>query len=157
MATKSNILTKGGVLLLGSDFKLQQSVRAALQAEKYDVLPVTDCNEAQELLDTGLIEILVVDTDGAPERVEPWLAWLTAQRQQLRVIGLYEPRNGIPRADLAGVSVWLEKPLQLGRLVAAVNGLLAARRSEIFREELLRRQDSPFFSLMGYRHWGLNE
>jgi DNA-binding response OmpR family regulator len=157
MATKSNILTKGGVLLLGSDFKLQQSVRAALQAENYEVLPATNPDEAQELLDAGLIEILVVDTDGTAERIGPWLARLTAQRQQMRVIGLREPRNGATKADLADVSVWLEKPLHPGELVAAVNGLLAARQSEIFREELLRRQDSPFLSLMGYRHWGLNE
>ena len=150
-------MTKGGVLLLGGDLRLQQSVRAALESANYEVLPARNRSEAQEFVDVGLVEILVVDSDSTPERVEPWLGQLTGEGQQIRVIGLHEPRKGGAKADVASVSVWLEKPLRPGRLLAAINDLLAARQAEVFREELRRRQTAPLFDSMGYRHWGLNE
>lgn len=157
MRTRQTRLTKGGVLLMGGDSGLQQSVRGALEAEHYEVMPAANWDEAQELIETGAIDVLVMEVDRKPERLAPLLAQCRSQRPNLRTIGIRGPRKEAVTACLAGVNVWMEKPLGSARLVATVNHLLAELRSEAFRQELLRRQGAPLFRSEPDRHWGLYE
>jgi DNA-binding response OmpR family regulator len=157
MRARQTGLTKGGVLLMGGDSGLQQSVRAALEAENYEVIPAASRDEAQERFDAESIDILVMDVDQKPEGLGPLLAQFRAQRPHLRANGIRGPRKQAVQVRLAGVNVWMEKPLGPTRLVATVNHLLAELRSEAFRQELLRRQSAPLFRAEPQRHWGLNE
>jgi DNA-binding response OmpR family regulator len=154
---KPSTLTKGGVLLIGGDSGLQQSVRAALEAENYEVLSTASPDPAQDFPEAGSIDILVLEADHEAESLGRWLAQMKAQRPQLRTIGIRGSQNGAARGDLAGVNVWLEKTPSPAHLVATVNALLAELRSEILRERLLRRQAAPLLSSGPHRHWGLNE
>lgn len=156
MKAKLNALTKGGVLLMGRDLEFQRSMQAVLQAENYETVSVASRDEAEELLEQGSIDILVMDMDSLTASAGPLLTQFRAKRPQLRVIALVEPRNGAI-ADLAGVNVWMKKPLQPSQFVATVNGLLASLRAEVFCEKLLRRRDAPFFSAVSCRDWGINE
>ena len=142
---------------MGGDSGLQRSVRAALEAENYEVIPAASRDEARELFEAGSIDILVMDVDKTAESLGPLLAQFRAQRPHLRTIGIRGPQREAVKAHLAGVNVWMEKPLGPTRLVATVNHLLAELRSEAFRQELLRRQGAPFFSSKPDRYWGLNE
>ena len=157
MKVNPTMLTKGVVLLLGSDSGLWQGVRAALEAENYAVHSAANHDEIHGFTDLEAIDIVVIEADHEPESLGRLLAQLKARRPQLRTIGIREFQIRAARANLAGVNVWIERPLSQTRLVAAANRLLAEVRSEAFRQELLRRQAIPFFSPVLHRHWGLNE
>jgi two-component system, OmpR family, response regulator len=157
MKTKPSTLTGGGVLLIGSDPSLQQSVRAALEAENYEVLPAANLGEAREFLEVASIDVLVLDTRQESTSLRAFLTQLKAQRPHLRTIGIRGSEDEAAKPQLADVNVCMEKPLGPTRLVATVNNLLAELRSGGFRDQLVRRQTAPLFSSVPYGHWGLNE
>jgi DNA-binding NtrC family response regulator len=157
MKTKPSTLTKAEVLLIASDSVMQQSVRTALEAENYQVLSADSLNESHEFPNAGSIDILVLEVDHETERLVALLAQFKAQRPQVRTIGIRRAQNGAARASLSGVNVWMDKPSSPTWLVTTVNNLLAELRSEIFRDEMLRRQTAPLFSSVPFRRWGQNE
>jgi hypothetical protein len=75
----------------------------------------------------------------------------------LRTVVISGGLSGPAEANLAGGYALLRKPFAPARLVDMVNNLLAARRAEAFRSQLLVRQTAPFSHAPAYRQWGLNE
>ena len=156
MKTKS-ILTNGVVLLMGSDSGLQHRMRAALEADSFQVFLAAGHKETLELFDASSIDILLIEPDCEPESLCRLVAQLKTRCPRLRIIGILREQNEAAKAHVDGVNVWMEKPLSIKRLAATVNDLLAEIRAEIFRNELLLRQTTRFASSAPYVRWGLNE
>lgn len=155
MKTTINPPSKGSILLLTADSDLRQSLQAFLEARQYDVSTCANPDEADAFLEAAAGDILVVDADNQSGSLGWALDRWTEQHPKLRVIGVRAART-VP--NLAPVDVWIEKPIRPPRLAGAAEILIAALRSEAFRDQLRQSQAAPLLvDAVPYRHWGLNE
>jgi hypothetical protein len=74
--------------------------------------------------------LLVIADRGLQESI------LTERHPRLRTIEITGVRKPMAKTKAAQLNACMDKPLDLARLVATANDLLAAARSEFFRERL---------------------
>lgn len=158
MNGRTTRLTKAGILLVTGDAALRDTLVPALEAAQYDVLIAANADAAIRLAEVGRIDVLVMDVTAQPRHAWQSFVDLALLQPHVRILAITDPaRRQTTAPDPAVGCLCLEKPFAPDQLVRRVNDLLAARRTETFRAELVRRHATPFLSAAPYRHWGLNE
>ena len=112
------------LLLVESDDLVRESLGRALRSEGFDVLAVSDCQQAFQRLTEGHVFLIILDLDSPSHD-----GWAEAQRlaskRAFRPMVVITARTGQERwAAEAGVEVLMEKPLSLPTLVDTIKELL---------------------------------
>ncbi|MBI3416875.1 MAG: response regulator [Verrucomicrobia bacterium] len=130
------------MLVVDDDASIRESVKKILQAEGYEVLLAADGQEAVARYDPGRINLLLLDIElpncSGWDTFEnfttknPWLAVIviTGHAEQYRV------------AAAAGVSAFMEKPIDAAELLRTIQDLLAEPKEARIRR-LIGRGSRP--------------
>lgn len=122
------------ILLVDDDDGVRGSLGELLTSERYDVLPAQDGEKALELLESHIVDLVVLDLNMPRKN-----GWETFERLRLDypltpVIVITARPNQLFTALNSGVGALLEKPLDLPIFLRAIQRLLSeSSETRVFR------------------------
>ena len=124
---------KTRVLVIDDDASIRESMKKVLQREDYEVLLAADREEALDRFDPQEIDLLLLDLN-LPER-SGWDVFeeITAKNPCLPVIVITGDPGQYRVAKVAGISAFLEKPIDVPVLLQTLRDLLAEPKEQRLR------------------------
>ena len=115
------------ILLVDDDAEIIESLRLALEAEKYEVLVARDGNQGLALIEREAPDLVILDMM-MPKRsgflVLERLKRLGEKKQRIIMITANEGNRHKAYAEMLGVDDYVRKPFPMDRLMQSVKRLL---------------------------------
>jgi CheY-like chemotaxis protein len=118
------------VLVVDDDISVRASMQKVLQGAGYEVLLAADGREAVNRFETGHIDLLLLDMNLPVRSGLDILGHVRAKDPYLPIIILTAYADQYRSAAAAGVSAFMEKPLDASRLLEAIQELLGDHQEE---------------------------
>jgi two-component system, OmpR family, response regulator len=160
---------KKTILLIGREPQIREELRGKLEALDYEVRWSADGRAELDGIDNRQADILLIDLDVPPAESLEILARIAAINPALRVVGLTARLNQSTAGFGTRVGAVVEKPIDLGGLLRAMEELpthmlterggfrLESRRAIEVQENSLRRLAEANICPAAYSGWGINE
>jgi len=117
------------VLVVDDDTSVRDSMKKVLQGAGYEVLLAADGREALDRFEAGHVDLLLLDMNLPVRSGLDILGHVRAKDLSLPIIILTAYADQYRSAAAAGVSAFMEKPLDALRLLEAICGLLSCGAS----------------------------
>jgi CheY-like chemotaxis protein len=129
---------KTRVLVIDDDASIREAVKAVLQGEDYEVLLAADGQEGIDRFDPQELDLLLLDIN-LPVR-NGWDAFeeITARNPCLPIIVITGEAGQHRTAEAAGVSAFIEKPIDAQLLLETIRELLAEPKEQRLRRLVKR-------------------
>ena len=118
------------VLVVDDDISVRASMKKVLQGAGYEVLLAADGREAVDRFKAGHIDLLMLDMNLPLRSGLDILGHVRAKDPYLPIIILTAYADQYRSAAAAGVSAFMEKPLDASRLLGAIQELLGDHQEE---------------------------